>query len=63
MQTAVLTDAETNEQVLVVFGEGGAVFAKTNKDDAGSYTEIFDADQEQMIAVKETPSDIKKRLS
>lgn len=54
MKLALLTDAGTKEQVLVVFGTGAAVFAKPAKDDEGTFTEIFNIDQEIIVTVTET---------
>lgn len=58
MKIILLTDAETKEQVVVCFGEGGACFATGGSDDQGKYTEIYATGQELLVSVIQTPTEI-----
>lgn len=62
MKTVLLTDADTKKEVVIVFGDGGAVFAKENQDDVGVYTEIYDKDTKIMVSVLESPKVINQML-
>ena len=62
MKALLLTDAENKQQILIFFGTGGAMFAKMESDKNGSYTELYDAGQELIVSVLETPAEIYAKL-
>lgn len=62
MKSILLTDAETKESVLVVFGNGGCVFAKPASDSNGTYTELYNSEEGQIVSVTESPAEIQAKL-
>ncbi len=63
MKTAILTDADTKKEVLIIFGDTGVTMAKLNSDDAGDYTELYDNKGVIIVSVLETPTAILTRMS
>jgi hypothetical protein len=62
MKSILLTDAENKTPVLVVFGDTGATFAKTEKDSDGTYTEIYNSEENIIVSVTQTVAEIQTLL-